>query len=58
MKNSSVTIIDNADDISFDAIAVADDTNDALAIQVRDTDAGGDVVIWHGAIRASSVVFA
>lgn len=51
----TVTTISNGDDVSFEAQAVADDPNDALAIQVRDTDGGGDTVQWSAVIKFISV---
>jgi len=39
-----------ADDANFEFRAIADDTNDALAIQVRDSTGGGDTVRWGAAI--------
>lgn len=51
----TVTTIDDADDTSFDARVSADDTNDALAIEVQDSGGASDVVDWRAAIRIVSV---
>jgi len=44
-------------DADFDAKIVADDTNDALAIQVTDTTSGSDVVRWVADVRLCEVGF-
>jgi hypothetical protein len=54
----TVTTLDDSDDTSFNAQAVADDTNDTLAIQVQDADGAGDVVRWSGLIMAAEVQYA
>lgn len=58
MLNYSVTTLYNGDDTSFEARAQADNTNDALLIQVRDTDGGGDTVRWSGTIEAAEIYYA
>jgi hypothetical protein len=45
------------DDADFDARANADNTNDALVIEVQDASSGGDVVKWHGTITTTEVTF-
>lgn len=52
-----VTVIDNSDDVSFSAIAAADDTNDALLIQVSDSDGAGDVVRWGARVTTIEITF-
>lgn len=54
---STVTTIYNADDTSFDARVLADSTNDALLVQVRDTDGAGDTVRWVATLRAAEVTY-
>ena len=54
---SNVSTIYDTDDTSFDAQVVADDTNDAFDIQVKDSDSGGDTVRWVAIIRAAMVKF-
>jgi hypothetical protein len=54
----TLTVIDDSDDTSFNAQAVADDANDALAIQVQDTDGAGDTVRWVAHARVVEVVYA
>jgi hypothetical protein len=55
--NSSTTTYYDADDSSFDAQAAADDTNDALLIQVKDTDGGGDTVRFVAVVQVAAVSF-
>jgi hypothetical protein len=57
LLNSTVTTIYDADDVSFDARAVADDANDALIIEVRDSDGGGDTVRWVATTRTAEVTY-
>lgn len=45
------------DDVSFDAQVVADTVNDALAVQVRDTDGASDVVRWTAVIRTAETIY-
>jgi hypothetical protein len=52
-----VTVIDDSDDVSFDARVTADDTNDALLIEVSDSDGTGDVVNWLATVRTSEITF-
>jgi hypothetical protein len=52
-----VTVIDDSDDTSFDARVTADDTNDALLIEVSDSDGASDVVNWLATIRTSEITF-
>jgi hypothetical protein len=54
----TVTTIDDADDTSFDAQVSADDTNDALKIEVQDTDGASDVVRWIGTVRMAQLTYA
>lgn len=51
----TVTTLYVADSPLFEARAVADNTNDALLIQVRDKNAGGDTVRWVAHLRAVEV---
>lgn len=44
-------------DVTFDARATADDTNDALLIEVSDSSAQGDVVRWVATIRTVELVY-
>lgn len=53
----TVTTLDDSDDTSFNAQAVADDTNDALAVQVQDADGAGDTVRWAGMVTAAEVQY-
>lgn len=55
---STVTTLYDTDDVSFDARVRGDDTNDALVIEVSDSDAGGDTVRWVATIRTSEVTYA
>lgn len=52
-----VTVIDDADDTSFDARATADDTNDALLIEVSDSDAAGDTVRWSARVQTAEIIY-
>lgn len=52
---STVTTIYDADDISFDARVTADDTNDALLVEVSDSDGASDSVRWFATVLRSSV---
>lgn len=52
---ATTTTLSNSDDASFECQAIADNTNDALLIQVRDTDGASDVVMWNASIRISEV---
>ena len=54
---SNVTTLYDADDTDFDARVVADDTNDALDLQVKDSTSGANVVRWTAVIRAVTVTF-
>jgi hypothetical protein len=54
---STVTTIYDTDDVSFDAQAAADNVNDALLIQVQDTDGAGDTVRWMAVVRTAEVMF-
>ena len=54
---STVTTIYDADDVSFDARASADDPNDALLIEVTDADSTGDVVRWVTTLRTAEVTW-
>ena len=58
IKNSSVTTIDDVDDVSFDARAFPDDGTDALLIQVQDSDGGGDTVRWVCHLQTAELTFA
>ena len=57
MKATTRTVIDDADDPSFDARATADNVNAALVIEVQDADAGGDTVRWHAHVWVSMVTY-
>jgi len=46
LLGSTVTTIYDADDVSFDCRAQANDTDDTLEIAVSDADAGSDTVQW------------
>ncbi len=50
----NVTVI-HEDDADFDCQAVADDTNEALSIQVQDATSGSDVVRWVVTIHVTEV---
>lgn len=54
---STTTTIYDTDDVSFDARALADNANDALLIQVQDSDGAGDTVRWSAVVRAAEVTF-
>ncbi len=58
IKNSTVTTIDNSDDPSFSARVSADNTNDALLVEVSDSDASGDVVRWVARVATTEVTYA
>jgi hypothetical protein len=53
----TVTVIDNSDDVSFSARATADDTNDALLIEVSDSDGAGDTVRWSARVVTAEVTY-
>jgi hypothetical protein len=53
----TVTVIDDSDDVSFDARATADDTNDALLIEVSDSDGAGDAVRWSARVQTAEIIF-
>lgn len=53
----TVTTLYDTDDVSFDVRVTADDTNDALLVEVSDSDGGGDLVRWFGTVMRSSVTF-
>lgn len=55
---SNVTTLYDTDDVSFDARVSADDTNDALLIEVSDSDGAGDTVRWSGTIRTAEILYA
>ena len=57
LKNVTGIIIDRSDDTSFAARVIADDTNDALVVQVRDNDGNGDIVRWHARVVDSEAGF-
>lgn len=57
LLNSTVTTIYDGDDVSFDARASADDPNNALLIEVQDSDGGGDGVRWMATIRTAEVTW-
>jgi hypothetical protein len=52
---SNVTTLYDTDDVSYDARVTADDTNDALLVEVSDADSSGDVVKWLASVRLASV---
>ncbi|MBW2561864.1 MAG: hypothetical protein JRE40_13555 [Deltaproteobacteria bacterium] len=52
---SNVTTLYDTDDTDFDAQVAADDANDALLIQVKDSTSGSDVVRWVAHLRAACV---
>lgn len=54
----TVTAIDDSDDTDFDAQAAADNTNNALLIQVRDSTSGGDTVRWFAQVTVSAITYA
>lgn len=54
----TVTTIYDGDDVSFDVRATADDTNDALLIEVTDSDGAGDTVRWVANVKIVSVTSA
>lgn len=53
----TVTTLDNADDVSFSARVTADDTNDALLVEVSDSDAASDLVRWSAMVRTAEVIY-
>ena len=53
---STVTTI-YEDDVSFDARVQANDTTDALVIEVQDTDAASDTVLWAYTYRSVEIIF-
>ena len=58
IKGSSVTTVDDADDTSYDARVTADDTNDALMVEVSDSDGTGDAVRWVCHLQTVELTFA
>ena len=58
IKASTVTTIDDADDTDFDARVTADNTNDALLIEVSDSTSGGDAVRWVAHVDTAEITFA
>jgi hypothetical protein len=54
----TTTVLDDSDDTSFDARAVADDSEDALAIEVQDSDGAGDTVRWAATVTVSEAHYA
>jgi len=52
---STVTTLYNADDVSFAARVSIDDPNDALQIEVSDSDAASDAVNWTAFILLTEV---
>lgn len=54
---SNVTTLYDTDDAAFDAQAVADDTNDALDIEVQDTTSGGDTMRWVAITETAEVTY-
>jgi len=54
---STVTTIYDTDDTDFDARVTADDTNDALAVEVQDSTSGSDVVQWVASVQTAEVTF-
>jgi hypothetical protein len=57
VKTSTVTTIEDGDDVSFDVRATADDSADALSIEVSDSDGGSDVVRWKAKIIFTDVTY-
>lgn len=56
LNGSSVTTIYESDS-DFDARVIADDTNEALEIQVQDATSGGDKVRWVARVELTEVTF-
>ena len=56
LKGYTVTTI-HEDDTDFDAQVAADDTNDSLLVQVKDSTSGGAVVRWMSTIKLSQTRF-
>ena len=54
---STVTDIYEADDVDFDARVTADDTNEALKIEVQDSSSGNDTVRWVAKVSTAEVSF-
>lgn len=54
---STVTTIYDTDDTSFDARVSADDANDALLVEVSDSDGASDTVRWSANLRIVAVVY-
>ena len=54
-NESTVTLFET--DSDFDAQAVADDTNEALLIQVQDATDGDDFVKWSATVEVTEVTF-
>ena len=57
MLASNVTTLYDTDDTDFDAQAVADDTNDALLVQVKDATSGSDTVRWVARVTTAEVTY-
>lgn len=58
LLNSTITTEFDGDDTDFDAQVVADDTNDCLTIQVKDSTSGGDTVRWVATVRTAEIKYA
>lgn len=54
---STVTTLYDTDDTDFGARASADDTNDALLIEVQDSTSGGNVVRWVATVRTVEITY-
>lgn len=56
LRASNVTTLYETD-TDFDCQAVADDTNEALSIQVKDSTSGSDAVRWVATIKLTQITF-
>ena len=54
---STVTDIYETDDVDFDARVTADDTTEALLIEVQDSSSGNDTVRWTAKVSTAEVTF-
>jgi len=57
IQQSKTATLDS-EDTDFDAQIAADNTNDCLLVQVKDSTSGGDTFRWVAVVRAAEVEFA
>jgi hypothetical protein len=57
LSATNIITLYDADDASFDAQLMADNTNKTLLIQTRDSDGASDIVRWVSSLNITSVTF-